>query len=208
MASVKTTTRMPALLRLTDALVPELGEDRCRSLFHDALLRYLELKKSRPVPEGFRLRIHYNRVLLPPLALYQSLQATGVEGEQAVDMVTAAMTRLAQRSKRSLQLAGRLPFFFTFLRLFVRPLFAFAFPGSGWRIEWQENSRNQVALNFHRCYYFDLLKSYGAPELTPAFCNLDDLMLAEASPHLKWERCGTLGRGDDLCDFTIKRSDG
>ena len=57
------------------------------------------------------------------------------------------------------------------------------------------------AFNVFRCFYLDVLTAYGAPELTPLYCKLDDLTYEMLPPSITWERTGALGRGDDCCDF-------
>jgi len=49
--------------------------------------------------------------------------------------------------------------------------------------------------------YLDSLTKFDVPELIPIFCGLDDLIYDGVSPHLIWQRSGTLGRGDRHCDF-------
>ena len=51
------------------------------------------------------------------------------------------------------------------------------------------------------CFYYDVLSSYNAPELTASFCQVDDFIYSEMSPHIKWQRSKTIGRGDTYCDF-------
>jgi hypothetical protein len=44
------------------------------------------------------------------------------------------------------------------------------------------------------------LKKYGAPELLPLFCELDDLVYG-GIPNIRWDRTKTIGRGGGVCDF-------
>lgn len=78
------------------------------------------------------------------------------------------------------------------------------FPSSGWQIEWVENSRRRVAFNIRRCFYLDVLTRYGAPELTPAFCDLDNIPGEMLKPNVVFERKSTLGRGAACCDFCYR----
>jgi hypothetical protein len=80
-----------------------------------------------------------------------------------------------------------------------------SFPPQGWDTEWVEVSSQAVAFNLHRCFYVDVLTEYGAAELTPFYCRLDDLIYEDVSPHVRWDRTKTLGRGDDCCDFRFTR---
>jgi hypothetical protein len=70
---------------------------------------------------------------------------------------------------------------------------------------WIENSAELVAFDIHRCFYLDVLTAYDAPELTPLYCHLDDLLVENVSPYMRWARTQTLGRGGVCCDFRYRR---
>ena len=75
------------------------------------------------------------------------------------------------------------------------------FPAQGWDIQMMEDSHQRFAFTISRCFYLDVLKAYGAPELTAHFCQLDDIAYAALPPQVRWERTTTLGRGGPNCDF-------
>jgi L-2-amino-thiazoline-4-carboxylic acid hydrolase len=99
-----------------------------------------------------------------------------------------------------------LPLPFTIFRQILRTSLL-AYPQQGWNIECIEDSESSFAFNIHRCFYLDVLRAYGAPELTAMFCQLDDLAYAALPPSIRWERTKTLGRGDGLCDFRFSRGE-
>jgi hypothetical protein len=80
-------------------------------------------------------------------------------------------------------------------------LLARAFPPEGWEKEIVTDSNQAFAFDMHSCFYLDVLTAYGAPELTPIYCRMDELLYKELPPMITWERAKTLGRGDDCCDF-------
>ena len=47
----------------------------------------------------------------------------------------------------------------------------------------------------------------GCPELCHCFCDSDDITDDGLHPKLYWHRTKTLGRGNDCCDFCLKRRD-
>jgi hypothetical protein len=100
---------------------------------------------------------------------------------------------------------GRLPFFYGLLRALIRPVMRRSFPASGWETEWVEVSGQALAFNMRSCFYLDVLEGYGAPELTKYYCAMDDLIYDGVSPHVRWARTRTLGRGDECCDFRFER---
>ncbi len=100
---------------------------------------------------------------------------------------------------------GRLPGRFALLRIANRLALKKGFPPEGWRIEWLEDSDRCIAYDIHECFYLKVLTAYGAAELTPHFCQGDDLLYGGV-PGIAWERTKTLGRGDDLCNFRFRRT--
>jgi hypothetical protein len=65
-----------------------------------------------------------------------------------------------------------------------------------------------ITYNIQRCFYLGVLSEYGAPELTPFFCKIDDWIMEALPPSIILERRKTLGRGDELCDFRWRRARG
>ena len=57
------------------------------------------------------------------------------------------------------------------------------------------------AFNIHQCFYLDILNYYGAPELTPAFCKLDDYLMMAMPESIQWGRTQTIGMGAEYCNF-------
>jgi hypothetical protein len=53
----------------------------------------------------------------------------------------------------------------------------------------------------HHCFYIQVLAYYGAVELTPVFCKLDDYLMAAMPASIKWGRTQTMGLGAECCDF-------
>ena len=60
-------------------------------------------------------------------------------------------------------------------------------------------------IDMTKCPYHDACVQYGCPELCRCFCDSDDITYDGMHPKLLWYRTKTLGRGDDCCDFCLKR---
>lgn len=56
-----------------------------------------------------------------------------------------------------------------------------------------------------KCPYHDACVQYGCPELCRCFCDSDDITYDGMHPKLLRRRTKTLGRGEDCCDFCLKR---
>lgn len=194
---------MPHLRTFRRALASTRGEVMAAILAAQVQARYDALCATRPHFAHPVLRWHLTYQVLPGLALYQTLQenaaqrgAAPVTALQEAGVVLAHLDVLGRwlRRMRSFPLAP------TLVRLLFRPLMAL-FPAAGWDIRMQENSPRRIAFTVSRCFYLDVLKAYGAPELTAHYCQLDDLAYAQLPPSIRWQRSTTLARGGPSCDF-------
>jgi hypothetical protein len=200
--------QMPNLKTWRQALIEKHGEVQGSILAARTQARYEALYNERPHFTHPALRWHLKQYLLPGLALYQVLSQESSDQETVLAEVSSLLAQgsVFRAFRTSLKL-HMLP-----LKLHLPPLpfalFQWAvrtslliYPREGWRLDQIEQSKDSIAFTFSRCFYLDVLRAYGAPELTPFYCQLDDLAYAEVFPAIRWERTKTLGRGDDCCDF-------
>lgn len=188
--------------------MPHAGQWRgelAAELMARAEARYTELYWERTRYDHPALRQHLEENILPGLALYQVLRDDGYDEADALRTTERLLAADLLRQRRPLELLGRLPFFFWLLRAVTRRFMARNFPPQGWQVEWRDEGRDVVAFDMKSCFYLDVLTQYGAPELTPVYCALDDVVYEDVSPHVRWDRTRTLGRGDDCCDFRFRR---
>lgn len=200
-----TPMRMPFAGRWRRALAERHGDAEAARLLSRAQARYRELYPQRPRPASPALRFHLERLLLPGLALYQTLldeigdkQAVVAEMEQLVASAVADVRRI-------MPLLGRLPDPFGFFRWAEPLVVRLGFPPEGWDMVAIEDCEDCIAFDIRRCFYLDTLTAYGTPELTPAFCSVDDVAFGALPPSITWERATTLGRGGERCDFRWRR---
>jgi hypothetical protein len=166
--------------------------------------RFSKLYAAHELPANPKLRWHLRDYILPGLALYQLWREDGDSPETALAKVDQAFERLAARSRNRMQLLGRLPFVYPLLRILIKPAMG-QYPADGWQLEWKENSTQAIRFDMKRCFYHEVLSRQGAPELTAAFCRIDDLVYGDMSPRLAWRRTQTIGRGAAYCDFCFAR---
>lgn len=201
----KTVRRLPGLRQFRPGLESCLAQETAKLILTKAQFRYLELLANCEQPTNRALRKHLVEHILPGLALYQVLLAEGFAQEAARGIIDSAFATRIKSRRKTMALWGRLPFFYTLIRLLIRKNMRAEFPAEGWHIEWVEVSSKAVAFNVHQCFYLKVLTSYGAAELTSSFCRIDDLIFENLSPHLRWERTMTLGRQGTCCDFHFHR---
>jgi hypothetical protein len=184
------------------SLADRYGDGKASEITRRVQNRYADLYFDRPIYDQRALQRHLDEQILPGLALYQVLKTELGSREAAL----AETSHLFQASSNLLLfpvwLLGILPDPFAFLKRANRQVMRRDYPTAGWDVEWLQDSRDRFSFNIYHCFYLTVLSSYGAPELTPLFCNIDDYMMERLPSSISWRRTRTLGRGDALCDFS------
>ena len=106
--------------------------------------------------------------------MYQALRGIDYDQEEALTVVESLYQESMRASRRFFEFLGRTPLIYHLIRGTVRRFMRSSFPPEGWQVEWVEVSADRVDFNMHNCYYVDKLNRYGAPELAPVYCDLDD----------------------------------
>jgi hypothetical protein len=194
---------MPHLKTWRRLLADERGEQPAAALAAEMQARYDALIADAPRTLDRSLRAQLAGRILPGLALYQVLRATGMDGAAALaEMEPLFRAAFFARMQQGLRWFAHLPAPFPVVRLVLRWMVRSPYRPDAQEII--EDSADCFAVNVYRCFILDTLTAHGAPELTALYCQTDD-WLAEALPQVKWLRTRTLGRGDELCDFRWRR---
>lgn len=178
------------------ALLPLIGDEK----YQQVCTRFRELYAKHELPNKPVMQRHLIDGILPGLALYQILRESGESQESALAIMDGAFEKIFEPNLKKMKLIGKLPFIYPILRVYIKPAMR-QYPPEGWEIEWTQNDQNAIRFNMKSCFYYNTLSHYGAPELTAAFCRVDDLIYGNMSPRLLWQRTMTIGRGDAYCDF-------
>jgi hypothetical protein len=199
---------MPHLRAFEQGLASIHGDVPATILAARMQARYDTLYPTRPRFAHPALRWHLTDQILPGLALYQTLRDSaaerGLTPQAALAETGVVLQRLDVMANR-LPLLRHVPFTFAlFRRAAVAMLLLY--PSKGWDIQVVENSQRSFAFTVTRCFYIEVLTAYGAPELTPHFCQLDDIAFAGLPPCITWERSTTLARGGACCDFRWRQA--
>ncbi len=189
---------------MLDALQKAIPATEAKTLYESTLARMGKIDAERKKYTHKALEKHFAENILPMLALYLVLKEN--DRKDAFALSEKVANEMYSIGRKRMAFLGRFPFFYWIIEKMTPNMMKQSFPEEGWDIEWVEVSEKQVAFNMHGCFYYSVLNDYNAPELTPIFCNLDDLIYDNVSPHLRWERTGTLGRGDTHCDFRFINS--
>jgi hypothetical protein len=196
---------LPMARAFEAVLGSELGGPKARELVQKAADRYDDLHAERERYENAALARHLQESILPGIALYQTLLEDPDTQQRSMDLVEAAFGEWAASRRKALEPLARRAIFYWLMRFTTKSVTSRSYPDEGWEIEWLEVNGDVIAYNINRCFYLEVLLGYGVPELTAQYCRVDDLIYDGLSPHAKWVRKKTLGRGDDCCDFRFER---
>jgi hypothetical protein len=192
---------MPHLRIWQQALADQRGEWKAAFLAGRVQARYDKLYASRPRFPKRILRLHLDMLILPGLALYQTLLEENDDAEVVLAEMEAIFETCFSPFFRFMLFTDRAPRSFALFRRTARTTLKYVFPPEGWQTETVEDSDRSFAFNMVSCFYLDVLTAYGAPELTPVYCRMDEFLYEKLPPTILWQRTRTLGRGGDCCDF-------
>ncbi len=193
--------KMPHARAWLKELSKRFDKETARDIIENARTRHRELFESRQIYSIRAFRYHLEYYILPSFALYQALQDGYQDKETAFKTVEELVTLTVLPLRRIYRVMGILPFFFSGFKWGMPYVMKWVFPPEGWETEWVESSEKRIAFDIHGCFVLERLKELRAPELTPVFCNCDDVMFENLSSTFIWRRTKTLGRGDDCCNF-------
>lgn len=192
----QTTKEIPMSKRFFPGLLPIIGDEK----YKQVIARYQELFEKHELPQHPALQRHLIEGILPGLAFYQVLRESGESQESALAMIDQTFEALFSDKLAKMKKLGSLRFVYPFLRVYIKPAMR-QYPPEGWQIDWLQNDSNAIRFNMQSCFYYDTLFKYGAPELTASFCQVDDFIYGNMSPHIQWQRSKTIARGAACCDF-------
>jgi hypothetical protein len=194
-----------------EAVVRKELEKRYGSEAADRILttfraEYAELRKDGKQAAGV-MRFHLTSAR-QGLALYRALAAELASSEEAVDAAHEIMWKCFLRTPSILlgYLLGMSGDPFAVYARGVDWVNTHIFPPAGWEASKVE-VENGIGFDYTGCFYHDYLREKGAPELIPAFCEMD-VKQAECFPtSIRFERTRMLSKGDDRCDFRFYRQE-
>ncbi len=197
---------MPYAERWQTLLVSRRGGNEAARLIARAQARYGLLVKQMPSPPVEMGRDQWLQRVLPVLALYRILREEGEREATIHSLLEALLWDTFDRERRLIRLVGRLPRWmaWSFFRRLVRSQLRQFYDTGTWR--WVDEQGDRVlAFDVTHCTLHQALTLQGAPSLTSVFCAMDDRLAGLLPAHIVWRRTGTLGQGDDCCDFRYEQ---
>lgn len=202
-------TKQPKYLRnMVPQIKEKYGEEKAREILTNAERRYAALlEENTDEPRAYsgqkRERIY------PSIALFHALVDTGTKREEAAAFVTDYYRRLAERAAPVIRTVLKIPGLYRLVpKLFFDTALKHCVPEAGFLTENRFLSKTGMRFDMVKCPYQDSCVRYGCPELVKGFCDTDDICYGNMHSRLSWERSGTLGHGDALCDFKLRITEG
>lgn len=181
----------------------ELPKDQSDDLWRKATERLEEyLVRYRSLPKG--VRTHTDKRILPAAAVYLTLkEVTGQEKAYGIieNAAVSGCAEIEKKLKALMKLSGMRSLFVRIWDPMTKNLFG---PGNGFGNVFYPKKKNEFRMDIVACPYCRYLTELGCPELTRIFCDNDERIYGHL-PGLKFERTGTLGKGADRCDFSIRK---
>lgn len=190
----------PLIARLVD----RLGMEATATTWLNAEA-WLDLLIGSAPPMSAAERQHVEGVILPTCAIYFAMGAQ-IGKEDAYAYLRDFLYDSARTT------GGRFAGFFSIpggrhLAMLVAGMFVQRRYGTqaGFASKTIESSPSRLQLEVWECTYLKWCEICGAPEIASLFCDCDDKAL-ESVPKVRFQRKGTLARGDELCDFDFELS--
>lgn len=73
------------------------------------------------------------------------------------------------------------------------------------KVEEVQSDANNYGFDMHRCFYFEILRESGRPELGPILCSYDRIMADVVDDWIKFTRHETIASGDSRCTFRYEK---
>ena len=197
--------KMPFRSLWKRALASEMGRAGAGELMNRIEDRYRRLSDDHRDESHPVLKRHLYDNILPQVAAYQVFLEMDNNGEAAFNRIEKLHFLTLRVLKAKYKFLSRFPICFDVMRFAMPRSLKRNHPPQGWDIEWVENNKKCLYTKVHSCFYYQVIKDYGIPELALIYCNGDDHVFDIESRHIKWGRTATVTRGGDYCDVIYHR---
>ena len=187
----------PLIATLSD----RLGTDSTAALWVRAEQRLDRLLKTTEAL-GKAERVHVEDFIMPTCAVYQEM-AEVMDKDEALALLMDFARSNALVNRRFFERlvsapGGKSLFLRGFAALQPR---AFG-QNAGFSVQSISHDGSHVHFDITGCPYQRVTAELGVPELCNLFCTNDDIIYGDL-PGMRFSRSGTLGRGDEVCDFDV-----
>lgn len=193
----------PHFRPLGEKLIERFGHTKGQQLLA-CIHRDLEQLLSEHRDDAADLRSESHGYILPSIAIYKVLKAQlGQSGALSLfrEIYFVAAYQAAESiGKKAEDVAYRQEF----LQMMIANKDG---KRAGFEYRTVENTSSAVEFHVLQCPYAAYCNLFECPELTPVFCECDDVFYGNIHPKIQWERTKTIGRGQSLCNFCFRLSE-
>ena len=161
------------------------------------------LARYSALPKG--VHIHTDSRILPSAAIYLTVKEV-VGPEKAYQIMEDAAVRGCAAIEKKLRKLMELPempgLFVKIWDPMTKKLFG---SGNGFQNVFYPKKKGEYRMDITACPYCRTFAELGCPELTKIFCENDERIYGRL-PGLVFERTGTLGKGAERCDFSMRKA--
>lgn len=138
--------------------------------------------------------------ILPLIAVYKSLLNLNVDKETAKTLSREWFALSAELAHKMMKVFTHVPFFKSiFSSVFKNKLKE---PGI-WSNQIIKDNKDEFVVDITKCLWKDTCDHFNVPELCEIFCDGDWIVFGNLKK-LHLERVGTIGMGNEKCDFKFK----
>ncbi|OPJ64026.1 L-2-amino-thiazoline-4-carboxylic acid hydrolase [Clostridium oryzae] len=189
-----------------DECIRQFGAEQGKRIFEIADRKLAEMKNEADYRNSKAIKEHMNTNLLPTIAIYSAFLQSNFTKENAYEK-TLEITQIAAKViQKKNEFVGKIPFGYNLFKMFCKSVMNKNYPKEGWSIVWQRYDKQEIHFDMTSCIYMETTKRYNCPELCPVFCANDITTFAGYRPNIIFERNGTIGQGQKVCDFHLQNS--
>jgi len=141
--------------------------------------------------------------LLTSLAIILVLEDKGMSRKEAQQYTADAMYQFIKPQIRSMEKLASHRWFVRMLKITMPIKFKNTL-GYGWDVEFPPCGKNEFAMITHKCIFRQIFEKYGMPEMTAAFCKVDDILYSNL-PRAEFLYTQQIGTGGTMCDYTFRK---
>lgn len=178
-------------------LISEFGDSLGNKIYH-MQQRELHTIIGLTAGKGNSQLKTLKKTILPRIALYKVLEVELGGQEKAYNLLEKYMFNIVgQKIKKQYSALEFLPgFFYIFRKIMIGTINK----SDNWTTEMVKNNNTAVRYNITKCLWYDACKENDCPELCKIFCDTDNVIYGSMKK-VKFMRKGTLGIGNECCDF-------
>lgn len=189
---------------LLDQLRQQIGSEQTDVLLNDAVNLCNELcDQYKDLSQ--KEKIHTEQMIFPRAAIYMQM-VKYISQEEALALIEESVKTGVEPDRKRLHMATKVPFIRPLFFKIFHKLIGTMFNGdAGFKFTEIEYDSSHYRVDVLQCPYMKYCELLGCRELTATFCLSDDRVYGDMCG-ITFERQGTIGRGNDKCDFYFYRN--